>query len=62
MDSIILSILQLQDAMAKSAQEIPIEFYDITIDAADFENDVMRLFNELRPQWTSENMKNEVSL
>ena len=60
MDCIILFILQLQDAMAKSTQEIPIKFYDITIDASDFENDVMRLFGELRPQWTRKEMRNEV--
>ena len=48
--------------MAKSTQEIPIKFYDITIDASDFENDVMRLFGELRPQWTREEMKNEVGV
>ena len=38
----------------------PIPFYDITIDADDFDNEVMKLFNGLRPEWKKEDMISKV--
>ena len=43
--------------MAKSDE---ITFYDITVDVEDFDNDVMKLFNELRPNWKREDVKSKV--
>ena len=37
-----------------------ITFYDVTIDAEDFDNDVMKLFNELRPEWKKEDIISKV--
>ena len=47
--------------MAKQTQDPPIKFYDITIDASDVENDAMKLFDVLRPQWTRDKIKTKVS-
>ena len=38
-----------------------IPFYGIAIDADDFDNEVMKLFNELRPEWKKEDIVSKVS-
>ena len=38
----------------------PIPFYDITIDTDDFDNEVMKLLNDLRPEWKKEDIISKV--
>ena len=47
--------------MAIATHDSSINVYDIEIDGSNFENDVMRLFSELRPQWKRDEIQTKVS-